>query len=319
MRRFVASTTFHTWKGTSTSSAPASSLFFRRSFSSSRRLLERSFYDVLGVKRDASQADIKAAYRKLALKWHPDMNPDNRDAAEKEFKCITEAYKCLSDANQRSRYDMTSSFGGGGGGHPSGGFGGQARGFNTTGGDVRPEDVFREVFGDRDMRRIVEEMERQMHRQKHAKDPNRPVENPFDSMDMNQPGHKGFAQAFRTATSGRTPGGGEWTQETVYTKDGRKMRYTYSSNDGGTTGGFGGGGAAQQRAPWERDPSGRGEGAPFGSLPYGFRMYRPSPTTLLLRRLTAFFLIGVLLTVVLPSFIKLLAVIVLLWLIFTLW
>uniref|UniRef100_A0A8B9LTN5 J domain-containing protein n=1 Tax=Astyanax mexicanus TaxID=7994 RepID=A0A8B9LTN5_ASTMX len=53
------------------------------------------YYDVLGVSRSASQDDIKKAYRKLALRWHPDKNPDNKEEAERKFKEIAEAYEVL--------------------------------------------------------------------------------------------------------------------------------------------------------------------------------------------------------------------------------
>ncbi len=64
----------------------------------------RDYYDILGVARDASTKDIKAAYRRLAVQYHPDRNPDNPDAEEK-FKEASEAYAVLSDADKRSRYD----------------------------------------------------------------------------------------------------------------------------------------------------------------------------------------------------------------------
>ncbi len=65
---------------------------------------KRDFYEVLGVSRSATTAEIKAAYRKLALKYHPDRNPDDKEAEEK-FKEATEAYEILSDPDKRSRYD----------------------------------------------------------------------------------------------------------------------------------------------------------------------------------------------------------------------
>ena len=65
---------------------------------------QRDYYDILGVSRDASAGDIKAAYRRLAVQHHPDRNPDDPDAAEK-FKQASEAYAVLSDADKRSRYD----------------------------------------------------------------------------------------------------------------------------------------------------------------------------------------------------------------------
>ncbi|MBN2048458.1 MAG: DnaJ domain-containing protein [Anaerolineaceae bacterium] len=65
----------------------------------------RDYYQILGVERNASQADIKRAYRKLAMKFHPDRNPDNAQA-ENKFKDINEAYQVLGDEEKRSRYDQ---------------------------------------------------------------------------------------------------------------------------------------------------------------------------------------------------------------------
>jgi len=65
----------------------------------------RDYYKILGVERKATEADIKKAYRKLALKFHPDRNPGNK-AAEEKFKEINEAYQVLSDPSKRSRYDL---------------------------------------------------------------------------------------------------------------------------------------------------------------------------------------------------------------------
>ncbi len=80
---------------------------------------KRDYYDVLGVAKNASEADIKKAYRKMAIKYHPDKNPNDK-AAEEKFKEAAEAYEILSDAQKRSRYDqfghagMGGGFGGGG-------------------------------------------------------------------------------------------------------------------------------------------------------------------------------------------------------------
>ena len=66
---------------------------------------KRDYYEILGVGRDADENTIKRAYRKLAMKYHPDKNPDDSQAAEK-FREITEAYEVLTDANKRARYDQ---------------------------------------------------------------------------------------------------------------------------------------------------------------------------------------------------------------------
>lgn len=79
------------------------------------------YYEVLEVPKSASTSDIKKSYRRLALKWHPDKNPDNRREAEEMFKKIAEAYEVLSDPEKRSRYD---SFG------PEGVNGGDFSGFS---------------------------------------------------------------------------------------------------------------------------------------------------------------------------------------------
>ncbi|NWS31955.1 DNJB8 protein, partial [Polioptila caerulea] len=65
------------------------------------------YYKVLGLQKDASQDDIKKSYHKLALKWHPDKNPRNKEEAEKKFKEIVEAYEILSDPQKRTCYDKS--------------------------------------------------------------------------------------------------------------------------------------------------------------------------------------------------------------------
>src|SRR4051812_48911774 len=65
----------------------------------------QDYYKVLGVERNADDKEIKKAYRKLARKFHPDVNPNNKDA-EKTFKEINEAYEVLSDADKRAKYDQ---------------------------------------------------------------------------------------------------------------------------------------------------------------------------------------------------------------------
>ena len=69
------------------------------------------YYKTLGVERSATTDQIKKAYRRLALKWHPDRNPESKEAAETKFKEIGEAYSTLSDEQKRKRYDLLGSGG----------------------------------------------------------------------------------------------------------------------------------------------------------------------------------------------------------------
>ena len=101
---------------------------------------KRDYYEVLGVSKSADAKEIKKAYRKLALKYHPDKNPDNPSAEEK-FKEAAEAYDVLSSADKKQRYDQ---FGHAGmGGAAGGGFGGGGFG----GGGMNMDDIFSQ-FGD---------------------------------------------------------------------------------------------------------------------------------------------------------------------------
>ena len=101
-------------------------------------MAKRDYYEVLGVNRDADEDTLKKAYRRLAMKHHPDRNPDN-PKAEEAFKEGKEAYEMLSDPNKRAAYDqyghagVDASMGGGGAG-----MGGFADAFG---------DIFGEIFG----------------------------------------------------------------------------------------------------------------------------------------------------------------------------
>ena len=92
--------------------------------------MAKSFYEVLGVSKDASQDEIKSAYRKLARQYHPDLHPGDEEAANK-FKEVSEAYETLSDPQKRAAYDNPSPFGDFGG--DGGGFSGFS-GFSGFGG-----------------------------------------------------------------------------------------------------------------------------------------------------------------------------------------
>ena len=101
---------------------------------------KRDYYEVLGVGKSADEKEIKKAYRKLAMQYHPDRNPDNKEAEEK-FKEINEAYEVLSDETKRRNYDQF--------GHEGvnrQGFGGQ--GFGGGFGSGGFEDIFGDIFGD---------------------------------------------------------------------------------------------------------------------------------------------------------------------------
>ncbi|WP_171046804.1 DnaJ C-terminal domain-containing protein [Pseudarthrobacter sp. NamE5] len=124
--------------------------------------VDKDFYKILGLAKDASDADIKKAYRKLARQHHPDTNAGNA-AAEKKFKDISEAYSVLSDPDERQQYDAIRAMGGGarfapgGAGAGNGGFedlfgglftgntGRHAGGFNPSAGGIPPE--FADLFG----------------------------------------------------------------------------------------------------------------------------------------------------------------------------
>lgn len=67
---------------------------------------KKDYYEVLGVSKNASEADIKKAFRKLAIKYHPDKNRDNPKEAEEKFKEVNEAYSVLSDETKRAQYDQ---------------------------------------------------------------------------------------------------------------------------------------------------------------------------------------------------------------------
>jgi len=101
-------------------------------------MAKKDYYEVLGANRDASEDELKKAYRKLAMKWHPDRNPDN-PKAEEHFKEAKEAYEVLTDAQKRAAYDQ---FGHAGVDPSAGGAAGAGAGFGGF------ADAFGDIFGD---------------------------------------------------------------------------------------------------------------------------------------------------------------------------
>lgn len=100
--------------------------------------MAQDYYELLGVTKNASEKEIKRAYRKLAMKYHPDKNPDDKES-EAKFKEISEAYEVLSDPQKRAAYDQ---FGHAGVNQQAGGAGGAGGGFGGF------EDIFGDMFGD---------------------------------------------------------------------------------------------------------------------------------------------------------------------------
>ena len=105
-------------------------------------MAKRDYYEVLGVAKTASEEELKKAYRRLAMKFHPDRNPDNKEAEEK-FKEANEAYEILSNADKRAAYDRH----GHAGVDPNMGAGGFGGGFGGGGGFSDIFEAFGDIFG----------------------------------------------------------------------------------------------------------------------------------------------------------------------------
>ncbi|MCI8362035.1 MAG: DnaJ domain-containing protein, partial [Clostridia bacterium] len=113
---------------------------------------KRDYYEVLGVEKTATDEELKKAYRRLAKKYHPDANPDNKKEAEVKFKEVNEAYENLSDPQKRKMYDQfgfngPQGFGGGQGPFGQGGYYSYTGGFDgfSDFGDLG--DIFSSFFG----------------------------------------------------------------------------------------------------------------------------------------------------------------------------
>src|SRR5688572_16096482 len=100
---------------------------------------KQDYYETLGVSRNASEEEIKKAYRRLAMKYHPDRNPDDK-TAEENFKQAKQAYEVLSDSRKRAAYDQF--------GHADiGGMGGAGSGHAGFGEGASFTDIFGDIFG----------------------------------------------------------------------------------------------------------------------------------------------------------------------------
>ncbi|XP_060049832.1 dnaJ homolog subfamily B member 2 isoform X2 [Erinaceus europaeus] len=153
-----------------------------------------SYYEVLDVPRSASPEDIKKAYRKKALQWHPDKNPDNKEFAERKFKEVAEAYEVLSDKHKRELYDRYGREGltGAGTGPSRTEAGGSSGGPGFTFSFRSPEEVFREFFGSGDpFAELFDDLgpfsELQSRAPRHS--------GPFFTFSSSFPGHSDFSSS----------------------------------------------------------------------------------------------------------------------------
>mmetsp|Transcript_3662 Transcript_3662/g.6217 ORF Transcript_3662/g.6217 Transcript_3662/m.6217 type:complete len:237 (+) Transcript_3662:53-763(+) len=172
-------------------------------------------YDILGVSRDATDSEIRRAYRKQAIKWHPDKNPENPQEAELQFKLVAEAYEILSDPEKRQVYDAYGldavKEGVGAAGH-------HARGAPGGGFYVDPFELFRTFFQGND-----------------------PFSDPFFDMGFGGRRGGGGASPFGASPFGGSPFGGGSMFESMMGGMGMGGMQNFSSMSTSSMGGMGGG------------------------------------------------------------------------------
>jgi DnaJ-class molecular chaperone len=124
----------------------------------------KSYYEILEVNKSATEAEVVKAYRRLALRWHPDKNPENRGEAEDRFKQISEAYQVLSDKKKREMYDRYGKDGVGNGAGSSNSRGAHSFDdlFADFGGFRSPHDLFEQFFGTKNIFDLIDENDKDL-------------------------------------------------------------------------------------------------------------------------------------------------------------
>lgn len=197
---------------------------------------ETEYYDRLGITADADANQIKKAYRKLALKWHPDKNQDNKEAAEKKFKEISEAYDVLSDDSKKSIYDQYGKEGLDG--NSGGGF--SNRGSSSHGGFHfrNADDIFRSFFGTSNIFDLFEDDPffgggRRSGSQRRNTDPFGMMQDPF----FNMGGFGGGTNMMSFSSNMGGFGGGNMTSVSTSTQiiNGKRVEKTVENRNGTET------------------------------------------------------------------------------------
>ena len=193
------------------------------------------YYELLGIPRDASENQIKKAYKKLALKWHPDKNPDKREEAELKFKELGEAYSVLTDPKKRRIYDKYGHEGlESGGSGPSSGFEFHHFDFKEA------EDIFKAFFGGRDPFSMFMDDDddffggslfgrRGRNGRSNRRDPFESMfggRDPFEDMFS---GMGGFSFSSSSSTSGGRGGTSKSVKTVVESRNGRQVKKTVTT------------------------------------------------------------------------------------------